>query len=63
MRLHVVKLTDGDVIEVPSIEGMMAVEAAGTKTAKLFYLEEVGESELSSDRMSPSDSEVEDEEE
>lgn len=43
LQLHVVKLKDGDVIEVPSVDNLVAIEAAGTLTAKLFYLEEIEE--------------------
>ena len=45
LKLHVVKLKDGDTIEVPSVDNLVAIEAAGTLTAKLFYLEDVTEGE------------------
>ena len=43
VRLSVERMSDGDVVEVDSIEGLVAVESTGTMTAKLFYLEEVDE--------------------
>ena len=36
-------MSDGDVVEVDNIEGLVAVESTGTVSAKLFYLEEVDE--------------------
>ena len=43
VRLSVERMSDGDVVEVDSIEGLVAVESTGTMTAKLFSLEEVDE--------------------
>lgn len=45
LKLHVVKLSDGDVIDVPSVDNLVAIEAAGTLKATLFYLEDVSEDE------------------
>ena len=43
VRLRVERMSDGDVVEVDSIDSLVAVESTGTVSAKLFYLEEVDE--------------------
>jgi len=43
VRLRVERMSDGDVVELDSLDGLVAIESTGTVSAKLFYLEKVDE--------------------